>query len=139
MIVNLTPHPLHIYPSNCPDRIEFGDVNPDFTVAPSGQIARLAEEALGTWFVDAFDYEGTSPEQSLTAISVEGVDYGSVYGLPPLDTEATDVNLRPRTYYVVSLVVALAARNRPDLLVPYREVRTIAGTVVGCRQLARPV
>lgn len=139
MILNLTPHPLHIYPSNCPDRIEFGDVEPDFTVAPSGRIARLAEETLGTGFTEAFDMEGTTPAQSLTSIAVEGVDYGSVYGLPPLDTEATDVNLRPRTYYVVSLVVALAIRSRPDLLVPYREVRNMAGSVVGCRQLARPV
>jgi hypothetical protein len=134
LILNLTPHPLHIYPSNCPDRIEFGDVEPDFTVAPSGRIARLAEETLGTGFTEAFDMEGTTPAQSLTSIAVEYVNYGSVYGLP-----APDGNDPPRTFYVVALVVALAARNRSDLLVPYRDVRTMAGTVVGCRQLARPV
>jgi hypothetical protein len=134
MILNLTPHPLHIYPSNCPDRIEFGDVEPDFTVAPSGRIARLAEETLGTGFTDAFDMEGTTPAESLTSIAVEYVNYGSVYGLP-----GHDGNDPPRTFYVVALVVALAARDRSDLLVPYRDVRTMAGTVVGCRQLARPV
>lgn len=138
MIVNLTPHALCIYAADCPDRIDTIDIKPDFTVAQSGRVARLAEETLGTWFVDAFDYEGTTPAESLTSIAVEGVNYGSVYGLPPLDTEATDVNLPPRTYYVVSLVVALAARGRPDLLVPYREVRNMANVVVGCRQLARP-
>jgi len=139
VIVNLTPHPLNIYASNCPDRIDPIDIKPELTVAASGRVARLAEEPLGTWFTEAFDYEGTTPAESLTAIAVEGVNYGSVYGLPPLDTEATDVNLPPRTYYVVSLVVALAAHQRPDLLVPYREVRNMAGSVIGCRQLARPV
>lgn len=69
MIVNLTPHPLHIYPNDCPDRIE--------------------------------------PDPA-------------------------------RTYYVVPLVVALAARGRSDLLVPYRDVRTLSGSVIGCRQLAQP-
>lgn len=139
MIVNLTPHPLNIYASDCPDRIDTIDIKPELTVAASGRVARLAEESLGTWFTEAFDYEGTTPAESLTAIAVEGVNYGSVYGLPPLDTEATDINLPPRTYYVVSLVVALAAHSRPDLLVPYREVRNMAGSVIGCRQLARPV
>jgi hypothetical protein len=139
VILNLTPHPLNIYANDCPDRIDPIDIKPELTVATSGRIARLAEESLGTWFTEAFDYEGTTPAESLTAIAVEGVNYGSVYGLPPLDTEATDINLQPRTYYVVSLVVALAARSRPDLLVPYREVRNMAGSVIGCRQLARPV
>lgn len=139
MIINLTPHPLHIYPSDCPDRIEPDEVKPDFTVGTTGRVARLAEESLGTWFTEAFDYEGSTPAQSMTAIAVEGVNYGSVYGLPPLDTEATDINERPRAYYVVPLVVALAARDRQDLLVPYRDVRNMQGSVIGCRQLARPV
>ena len=55
-----------------------------------------------------------------------------------LDT-VTSTDSPPRTFYVVALVVALAARDRVDLLVPYRDVRTMAGTVIGCRQLARPV
>ncbi|MFC7276246.1 hypothetical protein ACFQS1_19815 [Paractinoplanes rhizophilus] len=134
MIINLTPHPLHFYPNDCPDRIERGQVEPEFTVGPSGKVARLAQESLGTGFTEAFDMEGTSPAQSLTATAVEYVDYGSVYGLPPFDGCAP-----PRTFYVVPLVVALAARDRPDLLVPYRDVRNMQGSVIGCRQLARPV
>ncbi len=135
MIVNLTPHPLHFYPNDCPDRIEPGQVEPLFTVPPSGQTARLVENTLGTWFTTkAFDRTST-----LCHVAVEGVEYGHISGLPPLDTEATDINERPRTYYVVPLVVALAAPGRPDLLVPYRDVRNMSGTVLGCRQLARPV
>lgn len=137
MLVNLTPHPLHFYAPDCADRVDPAAVEPLFTVAPDGRTARVAEDTLGTWFRDCFDSQ--TPAESTTTVSVEGVDYGSVYGLPPLDTEATDVNLPPRVYYVVALVVALAARHRPDLLVPYREVRNLDGTVIGCRQLARPV
>lgn len=137
MIVNLTPHPLNLYPLDCPDRIEEGAVEPLFTVAPSGAVARIAENTLGTWFSDCFDH-GVAAE-SFTTVQVEGVEYGNITGLPPYDQEAWDLNLRPRTYYVVSLVVALAARGRGDLLVPYREVRNATGTVIGCRQLAQPV
>lgn len=132
MIVNLTPHPLHIYPADCPDRIEDGAVEPLFSVAPSGKTARLVENSLGTWFTLAFD--GQVPAESFTAVPVEGVEYGHIDGLPVPDGYET-----PRTWYVVPLVVALAAPGRSDLLVPYRDVRNINGTVVGCRQLARPV
>lgn len=131
MIVNLTPHPLRIYPNDCPDRIEEGAVEPLFTVAPSGQTARLAEETLGTWFSDCFDH--MVPAESFTMVHVEGVNYGSIYGLPE-----PDGNIPARTFYVVPLVVALAARGRSDLLVPYRDVRSMSGTVLGCRQLAQP-
>lgn len=138
MIVNLTPHPLRIYPNDCPDRIEEGSVEPLFTVAPTGKVARIEETTLGTWFTDAFDYEGTTPEQSLTSIAVEGVEYGHVSGLPWCDVAAFNSGEVARTYYVVPLVVALAVPGRPDLLVVYRDVRSMTGTVLGCRQLARP-
>ena len=46
----------------------------------------------------------------------------------------------PTTWYMVSLALALSqAGYRPDLLVPYREVRNREGTIIGCRSLARPV
>jgi hypothetical protein len=135
VIVNLTPHPLHFYPSDCPDRIDERAEDapaPLFSLPPSGAIARIETQNLGTWFTDRLD-DRVGPE-----VSVEGVEYGHASGLPPLDTDAWDLNLRPRTYYVVPLVVALATRGRPDLLVPYRDVRSHEGTVLGCRQLARP-
>lgn len=136
MIINLTPHPLRIFPLDCPDRLEEGTVAPLFTVAPSGKVARIVENTLGTWFSDCFD--GQVPAESFTTVMVEGVEYGHISSLPPCDTEAVDLNLPPRVYYVVPLVVALAARGRSDLLVPYRDVRSLTGTVLGCRQLAQP-
>lgn len=135
MIVNLTPHPLHFYPNDCPDRIEEGAVEPLFTVAPSGTVARMETSTLGTWFSDCFDHQ--TPAESLTTVAVEGVEYGHISGLPKFQ-EGWDRADSGRVYYVVPLVVALAARGRPDLLVPYRDVRSMAGTVLGCRQLARP-
>ncbi len=132
MIINLTPHPLRIYPPDCPDRVDPAEVEHLFTVAPTGQSARVASEDLGKAFEDNFD--GQTPAESTTTVVVEYVNHGSVYGLPPADGHSP-----PRTWYVVALVVALAAHDRPDLLVPYREVRNLDGTVIGCRQLARPV
>jgi hypothetical protein len=43
------------------------------------------------------------------------------------------------TWFVVSLPLALIAKDRGDLLVPWRQVRDPSGTVIGCRILARPV
>jgi len=40
------------------------------------------------------------------------------------------------TYYIVSLVTALAVR-RGDFLVPDEEVRDSDGRIIGCRRLAR--
>lgn len=136
MLVNLTPHPLRFYPLDCPDRIEEGAVEPLFAVAPSGTVARIEEATLGTWFSDCFDHQVSA--ESCTTVAVEGVEYGHISGLPEGDVEAFNLNLTPRTYYVVPLVVALAAPGRPDLLVVYRDVRSMTGTVLGCRQLARP-
>lgn len=127
MIVNLTPHPLHFYPVDCPDRIEPGQVEPLFTVPPTGQTTRIVENTLGTWFEDVFDEDTLSD----CKVAVEGVEYGYITGLPLPDKER-------RIRYVVPLVVALAARGRDDLLVPYRDVRNMAGSVIGCRQLAQP-
>lgn len=131
MLVNLTPHPLRFYPNDCPDRIEEGAVEPLFTVPPSGTVARIAETTLGTWFSDLFESAGGP-------VHVEGVEYGHISGLPWCDVQAFNASGQGRTYYVVPLVVALAASGRPDLLAVYRDVRSMTGTVLGCRQLARP-
>lgn len=130
MIVNLTPHPIHIYHPNVPDRIQpDGEHQPILTYEPSGQIARLSGEPIGSMALEAGD----------AWISVDYINYGSVYGLPPFDAASFDSDEDlPRTYYVVSLVVALGSRGRCDLLSPYREVRTMEGSVIGCRALARP-
>lgn len=131
MIVNLTPHPIHIYAPSTPDRIQVGGEHaPVLTFEPSGHLARLGGDPAG----------GMAIESGGTWIPVDSINYGSVNGLPPYDAEAFDSpDDAPRTYYIVSLVVVLGSRGRSDLLSPYREVRNLEGSVLGCRALARPV
>jgi hypothetical protein len=132
MIVNLTPHPVRIYPPDAPDRLDPTEWQPTVELPVADQPpARIGEQTLGT-----ASYIGGVP--------IEYVEYaphgGTVHPLPAVQK---DHRGSVSVFYVVSLVVGLVmtygGHNRPDLLVPYREVRNLAGTVIGCRQLARPV
>ncbi|GGR71235.1 MULTISPECIES: hypothetical protein [Streptomyces] len=117
MILNLTPHPIRLYSPDRPDGID--DLEPGLlrVIDPEPTPARLDTLPLSTEYRDG--------------VRVELVSYGYVQGIPPQRTSVS---------CVVSLPVALAlAPRRDDLLVPYREVRNSAGTVIGCRQLAQPV
>lgn len=128
MLINLTPHPIRIYHPNVPDRIQVdGEHEPLCTIEPSGRIARVSTDELSS---------GAVAQHSGLPIPLQYVDYGSVYGLPPFDGSADGET--PRTYHLVSTIVALAARGRSDLVAPYREVRDLNGTVIGCRALAKP-
>lgn len=118
MLVNLTPHPIRIYGFDVPDRFEPGEHEPQWTIEPSGNVARLGEIDLGTQYLRNCE------------VPVEYIEYRHANGLP---ARIEDV------WCVVSLALALALPERPDLLVPYREIRNPAGTVIGCRMLARPV
>ena len=129
MIINLTPHPIHLYRPDAPDCVDPAEWAPTLTI-PVGDLppARLGVIDLGTNSVSGGD-----------GIPVEYVEYGRlINALPAKEPEASRT-----TWYVVSLAVALlltyGPENRDDLLVPYREVRNLDGTVVGCRLLARPV
>lgn len=109
-LVNLTPHPINLYgPTRAPHD------QPETVIAPSGTIARVATIDLGTQWDN-------------TAGSYELVEYGRVHDLPPP---------AQGTAYIVSLVVALAARGRDDLYAPYVEVRDNTGTMIGCRFLQK--
>jgi len=122
MIVNLTPHPLHIYPQDTPDRIAVGSVAALRVLPPPAQHhpARLGHQVL-------------SAERAHDGIPVEQVAFGVADG-PVSDLPEP----RPGTCYVVSLVVGLAAVHRDDLLVLHEYVRDLDGRVIGCRKLARP-
>jgi hypothetical protein len=109
-LVNLTPHPVALYRDRT---LEDG---PDEVIPPSGKVARVAVIELGTNL------------SAQSGRSYELVEYGHVHDLP---------QPQPGTDYVVSLVVALAARGRSDLLAPYVEVRDEQGTMIGCRYLQR--
>lgn len=126
MIINATPHPIRIYRSDVPDRIDPDEHEPVavYDVGRGVMPARIGEIPLGTQYIDG--------------VPVEYVEYTSHGGLVnPLPSPLAG------TWFVVSLVVAIQQTygmgRRDDLLVPYREVRNLDGTVIGCRQLARPV
>lgn len=122
MIVNLTPHPLHIYPADTPDRIVVGSVAPLRVLPPSAQQppARLGHQVIGEQLID---------DDIPVALVAFGPREGQVSDLP---------EPRTGTWYVVSLVVGLAAVHRDDLLVLHEYVRDLDGHVIGSRMLARP-
>src|SRR5258708_6514980 len=112
-LMNYTPHDISIYGENS---IENG---PQIVIPPSGGVARVAQIELGRQRVGGFN---TPP------VVYELVEYGHIQNLPP-KVEGT--------LYIVSLVCALAARGRDDLLAPYIEVRNESGTMIGCRYLQK--
>lgn len=121
MIINLTPHNIDVYDPGAPDVIRpHMRVPVRISIAASGSVARIVEYERGT--------QRLKGAEALPA-GVELVEFGHVVGLP---------DVRDRTWHVVSLATALALPARPDLLVPWRQVRNEGGTVIGCRGLARP-
>ena len=122
MLVNLTPHPLNIYPPNTPDRIAPGSVAPTLVIPPlpAQPAARLGHTVVGTSFVH-------------NGVVVEDVAFGPEAGKT---TRLPDP--LPGTWYIVPLVVGLAATHRDDLLVPHDYVRDLSGSIIGSRKLARP-
>lgn len=71
----------------------------------------------------------TKVVDTLNGVPITETVFGEVTGLPP-ETEGT--------YYIVSRMVASAASERHDLLVPGLQVRDEQGRVVGCKSLDRP-
>ena len=71
----------------------------------------------------------TQVVDTLNGVPITETVFGEVTGLPP-ETEGT--------YYIVSRMVASAASDRRDLLVPGLQVRDEQGRVVGCKSLDRP-
>lgn len=113
-IINLTPHSIDVYGEHT---VEDGAQR---SFPASGMVARVVTMELGTQRIGGFN---TSP------IVYEMVEYGRLEGVPNLP--------QPGVLYIVSLVAALAARGRDDLLAPYKEVRNAAGQMIGCRYLQK--
>ena len=119
MIVNLTPHPIHVFPADCPDRIEPGSWAPALVIPPhDGVPARVGEIELGP---------GPEAEPSIPIVNIA---FGSGNALP-VPTAGV--------WLFVSRPIAMVNPDRRDLLVPFHEVRNLDGSVIGCRALARPV
>ena len=100
-IVNLTPHAITIVLPN-----------EQFTIPPSGQVARVAQTSAPVTVADG--------------IPLVKVEYGPVEGLPPV--EAT-------TLYIVSAIVRMAMPARLDIASPGDLVRDASGQPIGCRNL----
>src|ERR1700735_1506329 len=114
-VINMTPHPIVFRDA---DGTPIGEPLP-----PSGRIARVTETEVDNFRIWISDEE----------VRVRGKVYEEVEGLP-----ATPLT---GTYFVVSLVTALAAqaagRDVSDLYVPGEQTRKEDGSVNGCRDLAQ--
>lgn len=151
VIINLTPHAITI--QNL--RVSGTEELADWTLAPSGTIARVLETAddappigdIPTTYVrygaidglpdpewtelpHPCDAPGAVPEGSRFCLVCGAMD-GHVPGAPRVHT----------VYYVVSSITADAARRlgrvTSDLLTPGQPIRDDAGRIIGCRSLSR--
>ena len=122
-IINLTPHPVTVYPSDAPDRIEPGTMTPMRVIPASNEFppARLGQRALPNTLTD------------IDGVPVERVQFGTDPGCASTLPETAE-----GTWYLVALVVAVAATQRHDLLVVHDYVRDTQGRIIGCRKLASP-
>lgn len=127
-LVNLTPHDVNIV---APD----GSVI--LTIAPSGTVARCAtsREVVGSIQVDGVDI----PVTQTTFGAVEGLRGADDpnYACPWCGYYGCGSTCDAAPVYIVSSLVAQAARGRSDLLVPDDTVRDADGRIIGCRSLAR--
>jgi hypothetical protein len=107
-LVNLTPHPVVIVAAD----------GATITIPPSGTVARctVTRSVVGTVTVET------------VTVPVTATVLGQVEHIPEPE---------PETLFIVSRVVAEAARDRDDLVVPDDVVRDDQGRVIGCRALAR--
>jgi len=107
MIINMTPHPVHIVDSD----------NNIVCTFPKGdtQIRLEAKTVpLGILTDDKF------------AVPLTYTEFGEAVGLP---------EYQPGTFYIVSQIVKSALPNRSDLFVPAEVVRDAAGNIIGCKSL----
>ncbi len=108
MIVNLTPHDVYM----------IDDGRSRFRFHRSNKPARLQESYFGN----------TTIYEDGVAIPMAVVTYGDIYNLP---------EEKPGVFYIVSLLVAIHAKDRKDLLFPVDLVRNNYGEIIGCRKLGR--
>lgn len=121
LLVNLTPHPMHLYPVGTPERVDPTTVTPIAVIPPAAphRPVRFGQRNLGPDNIDiGYPVHRVALGQSDTDNTV----------LPP----ATD-----GTWYIVSTLVALAHPTRTDLLMPYGTVRDLDGQTIGTTGFAR--
>jgi len=106
-LVNLTPHEIVILREDC-----------ELHIPPSGVVARCETKRETIGYIDMDNCK----------IPVSKTAFGKVEGLPgPVEGK----------FYIVSSIVAQAARDRKDLLIPDDSVRDNQGRIIGVRALAK--
>lgn len=121
-IINLTPHDMHVYPPDCPDRIESGNVQPIAVIPPAPAEMRAPLDKTRIREARPLMYDGAE-------IPVNVIRHHGSSNLPPPE---------PGVWFVVALVVGLANPDRRDLLVPDEAVRDLGGSMIGCRSFGLP-
>ncbi len=117
-VVNLTPHTITIYRDH-PSYYNHHSKCPQFTVKPSGTVARCTEKRELIKKLHIYD-QGN--------INISQVRYGDVVG---------SAEPRPETIFIVSMMVAQAAPHRRDFYYPGELVRDEDGVIVGCFGLSQ--
>lgn len=110
MIINLTPHKIVVVG-------EDGTVLAE--IAPSGSVARVATSRTEIGSIDGGDG---------VTIPIYSTAFGAVEGLPAPEAG---------TIFVVSALVAGAAKGREDVVSPGELVRGADGQPIGCRGFSR--
>ncbi|MER7167267.1 hypothetical protein ABT336_14505 [Micromonospora sp. NPDC000207] len=121
-IINLTPHDMHVYPPDCPDRIEPGSVQPIAVIPPAPAEMRAPLDKTRIRVESPLTFNGAE-------IPVNVVQHHGSSNLPPPERGV---------WFVVALVVGLANPDRRDLLVPDEAVRNLGGSMIGCRSFGLP-
>ncbi|MEV2239452.1 hypothetical protein [Micromonospora sp. NPDC049891] len=111
-----------MYPPDCPDRIEPGSVEPIAVIPPAPAEMRAPLDKTRVRASRPVTYGGVD-------IPVNVVRHHGSSNLPPPE---------PGVWFVVALVVGLANRDRRDLLVPDEAVRSLGGSMIGCRSFGLP-
>ena len=139
-LINCTPHDIiivtdEIYGDYISDPEEnVFEVNEFFVIERSGIVPRLKEkqEKVG-------EVKTTATKQD--EIKEDGYDHGWNIHVDIMQKSFTEIEGLPEpqenTIYIVSALVAGAAKDRDDLVVPNDIVRDDKGRIIGCRSLAR--
>ncbi|MFT3662697.1 MAG: hypothetical protein QM809_15345 [Gordonia sp. (in: high G+C Gram-positive bacteria)] len=109
-LINATPHDLHVFDA---------DDTLLCTIPRSGHEFRLVEHSVPFAEVTVDDSSVTLSEVSYAAVD------------PPIPAPVED------TWWIVSTLVAEAARDRRDVLFPAGQVRDEKGRIKGCTHLGR--
>lgn len=104
---NLTPHEVTVV-----------DGDRSVTFQPSGQVARVDEDARFVGY-----YAAKDDEQKPLHIPVKMVSAADVTGLPEQEDNVV---------HIVSRMVADACPDRQDLVFPFRLIRDDQGRITGC-------